>query len=158
MQYPTRLWWVLVCIVMISVFAGVTYLIYKVEQNGQQQMVNYGQNMNNLVKLDNKLMYLRSFILPYYMNITKNNNEPVISNQTLFMQISIVQSYMSLIYNQLLSRQEVLKDIYREITFYIYLLQTYPPNNKYLYGLVGVAPEQLSTGVKRVLDNLLLRH
>lgn len=43
-------------------------------------MVNYGQNMNNLVKLDNKLMYLRSFILPYYMNITKNNNEPVISN------------------------------------------------------------------------------
>lgn len=158
MKYPTRLWWVLVCMVMISVFTGITYLIYKVEQSGQQEMINYGQNMNNLVKLDNKLMYLRSFILPYYMNITNTNNQPVISSQTLFKQISIVQSYMSLIYNQLLSRQEVLKDIYREITFYIYLLQTYPPKNIYLYGMVGVAPEQLSTGLRRVLDNLLLRH
>lgn len=36
-------------------------------------MIRMGEDMNNLVKIDNKLMYLRSFIIPYYMNMTNNN-------------------------------------------------------------------------------------
>lgn len=44
------------------------------------------------------------------------------------------------------------------MTFYIYLLQTYPPDKRYRKSLVLYAPIELQQGINRVLDNLLLRH
>ena len=56
----------MVCLVMVLMYGGVTYMMYRMERMQEKVLVGYEESINNLIRISGKLMFLRSFLRPYY--------------------------------------------------------------------------------------------
>lgn len=55
---------------MVGVFGGISYMMFRIEQDQGRILVGYEQSINNLIKISGKMMFLRSFIRPYFSGLT----------------------------------------------------------------------------------------
>ncbi len=54
---------------MVAAFGGVSYMMFRIEQDQGRILVGYEQSIKNLIKISGKLMFLRSFIRPYFIGL-----------------------------------------------------------------------------------------
>lgn len=75
--------------------------MYNMEREQERVLVGYEGCTSNLIKISAKLMFLRSFIRPYFSELRDENGSIIIGESTLSEEIKILQGYTTVSFPQL---------------------------------------------------------
>ena len=58
-------------------------MMHRMEMDEEEMLVGYEKSINNLIKISVKLMYLRSFMRPYFCEIKDENGLIIVGKNSL---------------------------------------------------------------------------